>query len=111
MKPEALIILTPGFPANETDTTCIPPQQVFVKALTEVAPRLKIIVLTFQYPFFSMRYEWNGVEVISFGSKIHSRVVRKFVPVRVLLELIKFNKQYRIIGLLSFWFGRCARVG
>ncbi len=66
---KTLIILTPGFPKNEEDTTCVPPQQIFVKALKEAAPGLNIIVLTFQYPFYSKEYLWNGINVISFGNK------------------------------------------
>jgi len=48
MKPEqeTLVILSPGFPGNEADSTCMPPQQIFVKALRAICPGLEIIVLT-----------------------------------------------------------------
>ena len=54
MHPEndTLIILTPGFPQSETDSTCLPMQQSFVRTLTENYPQLKIIILSFQYPYF-----------------------------------------------------------
>ncbi len=110
-KPDTLIILTPGFPGDETDSTCIPPQQIFVRVLKENYPQLNIIVLTLHYPFFSARYQWNGVEVISFGGERKGRLYRKIIGVRVWAELKKINKEYHIIGLLSFWLGKCAFIG
>jgi len=110
-KSDALIILTPGFPQNEADSTCIPPQQIFVKALKEGNPELKIIVLTFQYPFCSARYNWNNVDVVSFGGKGRGRLQRKMTGFRVWAELKTLNKDYHIIGMLSFWLGKCAYIG
>jgi glycosyltransferase involved in cell wall biosynthesis len=110
-KPGALVILTPGFPGNEADSSCIPPQQIFVKALKENNPQLKIIVLTFQYPFFSAKYQWNGIDVVSFGGKDKGRIYRKLTGIRVWAGLKKIHKEYRVIGLLSFWLGKCAYIG
>ena len=110
-KPNALIILTPGFPENEADSTCIPPQQIFVKALKENNPQLKIIVLTFIYPFFSARYQWHGIDVISFGGKNKGKVYRKLMGMRVWAELKKLNQQHQVVGMLSFWLGKCAYIG
>ncbi|HEY0177269.1 MAG TPA: hypothetical protein VGC08_12880, partial [Pedobacter sp.] len=109
-KLKTLVILSPGFPENEADTTCIPPQQIFVKALKEVRPELNIIVLTFQYPFFSGEYQWYGIRVISFGGANKGRFFRLFTAPRVWVTLRKLNQEFRIIGLLSFWFGKCAYV-
>ncbi len=110
-KQETLVILSPGFPENEADTTCLPPQQVFVKALKEVCPDLNIIVLTFQYPFFANEYQWNGIKVISIGGKEKGRLFRLITWVKAWMILRKLNKKYRLIGLLSFWLGECAFVG
>jgi glycosyltransferase involved in cell wall biosynthesis len=110
-KLKTLVILSPGFPENEADSTCIPPQQIFVKALEEVYPNLNIIVLTFEYPFFSATYQWHGIKVISFGSKNNSRFFRLLTGLRVGLVLKKLHKNHQIVGLLSFWFGKCALVG
>jgi glycosyltransferase involved in cell wall biosynthesis len=110
-KPDTLIILTPGFPENEADSTCIPPQQVFVKALKQNNPQLNIIVLTFHYPFFSSRYQWNDIDVVSFGGEKKGRIYRKMIGLLVWAELKKINKEYHVIGLLSFWMGQCAFIG
>lgn len=109
--PKAIIILTPGFPADEKDSTCLPPQQLFVKALQQMNPKLKVIVLTFQYPFFASRYLWNGIEVIAFGGKGRGKIYRQVLWLKVVQCLHKLNKQYEITGLLSFWLDECALIG
>jgi len=110
-KTDTLVILSPGFPANEADTTCIPPQQQFVKALKEICPRLNIIVITFQYPFVAEQYKWHGVKVIALGGKNRGYLYRLVIWARAWSVLNKLNKKHKIIGLLSFWFGECAFVG
>ncbi len=110
-KPETLVILSPGFPANEADTACMPPQQIFVKALKEVCPGLNVIVLTFQYPFFAAEYDWYGVKVIAIGGKERGRLFRLFTWVKAWFILRKLNKENQLLGLLSFWFGECAFIG
>jgi glycosyltransferase involved in cell wall biosynthesis len=108
--PATLIIITPGFPKNEEDTACIPPQQVFVKALKELSPGLNIVVLTLQYPFFSGEYYWNGIRVIAFGNKNNSRLYNSFANLKVDAILKKLNNEHQLIGVLSFWFGKCAFI-
>ena len=107
---KALVILSPGFPKDEADTTCITAQQIFVKALKEVNPSLHIIALAFQYPFRSARYQWHGVDVMAFGGKNRGGFFRIYNWMRVWLTLRKLNKQYQLIGLLSFWLGECAFI-
>lgn len=38
---KTLVILTPGFAKDETDSTCLPLQQQLVKTLKEINPQLK----------------------------------------------------------------------
>jgi glycosyltransferase involved in cell wall biosynthesis len=108
---QTLVILSPGFPKDKADTACLPPQQIFVKALKEICPGLNIIVLTFHYPFFAAEYDWHGVKVISIGGKDKGRIYRVLTWRKAWLILKKLNKEYKLIGLLSFWFGECAFVG
>jgi len=108
---ETLVILSPGFPANEGDTTCMPPQQHFVKALKEICPDLNIIVLAFQYPFARAKYNWFDVNVIAIGGRDKGRIFRVITWVKAWLALRKINKKYQVVGLLSFWVGECAFVG
>ena len=108
---KALLILSPGFPESEADTTCLPPQRVFVRALKAENPELHIIVLSFQYPFFAAEYDWHGVRVISFGGRSRGKLFRLNTWLKVWRALGLLNKEYQIMGLLSFWLGECALVG
>lgn len=109
--PKTLLILTPGFPVNEADCTCVPPQQVFVRSLKQTYPQLNIIVLSFEYPFARRRYNWFGIQVIAFGGQNKSRLFRLLNWIRVWRCLKKLNQQHEVIGLLSFWFDECAFIG
>src|ERR1700678_2594617 len=97
--PDTLVILSPGFPANEADTTCMPPQQIFVKALKEICPGLNIIVLAFQYPFVATEYQWHGVKVIAIGGKSKGKSFRLLTWLKAWLILRKLNEENQVIGL------------
>jgi glycosyltransferase involved in cell wall biosynthesis len=110
-KPDTLVILSPGFPENEADSTCIAAQQVFVKNLKQNYPDLDIIVLAFEYPFKKSVYQWNGITVIASGGKNRGNFFRLFNWARIRIKLRQLNRQHRIIGVLSFWLGDCALIG
>ena len=104
------IILSPGFPKDEADTTCLPTQQLFVKKLRAKYPDLKIIVLAFKYPFVDAQYKWNEIDVISFnehgkGIANHARLWK-----RIWRLLKQLKRQNNIVGLLSFWCTEYAMV-
>ncbi|MDN3584457.1 glycosyltransferase [Mucilaginibacter flavus] len=110
IKPKALVILSPGFPADGDDTACLPLQQIFVRTLQQDNPELKIIVISFQYPFKASRYFWYGAEIIALAGKGRGRMYRLLTWQRALNALKKIRRQYDIAGLLSFWMGECALV-
>lgn len=106
-----LLIITPGFPKNEADTTCLPSQQLFILALNRVEPALNIVILSYEYPFFSKTYRWHGNTVISLN-----RWKKGFLnKCRTALDIYKvLQNQYKekeVIGLLSFWCTEGALVG
>lgn len=107
-KMNTLVILTPGFPENEADSTCIPPQQIFVKALKQERPELNIVILTLQYPFFTGEYEWNGIRVISFGGENKGKLFRLFGSISIWRTLKRLKNEHPSLQLLSFWFGKCS---
>ncbi len=108
--PKALVILSPGFPENEEDSSCIPPQQTFVKSLQRLYPDRQLVVLTFVYPFFSGTYDWHGVKVIAFGKPAAGRLHRKLTYVRGWQTLKRLRDEYELQGLLAFWLGPCAWI-
>jgi glycosyltransferase involved in cell wall biosynthesis len=106
-----LIILTPGFPANEADSTCLPFPQLFVKNLRQLHPSLQIIVLAFQYPCTKSEYEWQGVKVIAFNGKNKGKIRRLLVWNAVWKKLNKIVKENNVTGILNFWLGECGFIG
>jgi glycosyltransferase involved in cell wall biosynthesis len=110
-QPQTLIILSPGFPESEDDSTCIPIQQVFVRALKQNYPELNIIIVAFEYPFTRAQYSWYGMPVIPFGGENKNRLYRLRNWARVWRKLTKLNKKHQVVGLLSLWFDECAFVG
>lgn len=110
-KKPVLIILTPGFPAGENDSSCLPARQVFMRSLKENNPSLHILVLSFQYPHFKKKYRWHGIDVISYNGRNNGKLSSLSVWWKVWKELLQVKKQYKIKGLLSFWMGECSFIG
>jgi glycosyltransferase involved in cell wall biosynthesis len=106
-----LVILTPGFPGSEADSTCLPMQQNFIKALKENNPLLKIIIISFHYPYHKNTYDWFGIPVISLGGKNKGGMVTFILRYNANAALNKINSNTRISAILSFWYGECALAG
>jgi len=106
-----LVILSPGFPESEEDSTCLPLQQQLVRSIKKLYPDLIIIILSFQYPYHKKKYEWFGVTVISFNGRNRGGWHRLLLRQRLYATLKKINNTKKIIGLLNFWYGECALIG
>ncbi|MBB2144642.1 glycosyltransferase [Pedobacter sp. LMG 31464] len=109
-KPKALVVITPGFPKNEDDTTCLPPIQIALKAFQQADPSLTIIVLSLRYPFSSETYQWNGITVISFGGGNKSKLFRAYTFIQTWVRFKKLHQEFNIVGLLSLWLDRSAFI-
>lgn len=108
---KTLIILTPGFAANEEDTTCLPVQQSFVRSVNKNYPHLNIIILSFEYPFFHSEYKWFTNKTIAFGGRNRKGILRIMLWFKVLKKLKQIRKRENIMGLLSFWCTETALIG
>jgi glycosyltransferase involved in cell wall biosynthesis len=106
-----LVILTPGFPGSEADSTCLPMQQNFVRTWEELFPQMNIIVLSFQYPYFKKTYNWSRTTVISFNGQNKGGLARLLARRKLNAKLGEINNNHKITGILSFWYGECALVG
>lgn len=104
-------MLTPAFPAEESETHWVPTQQLLVKNLKRCRPDLTIVVLSFYYPGRSSGYEWEGIPVHSFNGQRNRKVRRPFFWLAVWRKLNRIRKEREVIGILSFWCGECALVG
>ncbi len=109
-KPDTLVILSPGFPKDEADSTCLPAQQIFIKNLKKNYPELNIIVLAFEYPFFKAEYQWHDVTVITFAGYYRRKLLRLVTWIRIWKMLRRLKREHRLVGLLSFWVGECTLI-
>ena len=108
---KTLVVLTPAFPASESETVWVRPKQLFIKKLQENFPGLEIIILSFNYPFHTSEYQWRGIRVTAFNGMHTRKLKRLLLWIRVWKKLKKINKQHRVFGIFSFWCGECALVG
>jgi glycosyltransferase involved in cell wall biosynthesis len=106
-----LVILTPGFPKDEADSTCLPFIQQFVLAYSKLYSPQSLVVISFQYPFQSHTYFWNSIAVISIGGKNKGKLYRRITWQKVNEQLKQLKNNHPILGLLSFFHDECALVG
>ncbi|HVS97510.1 MAG TPA: glycosyltransferase [Puia sp.] len=110
-KPPVLVILSPGFPADVGDSACLPAQQVFVRALNRSFPRLRVVIVAFEYPRRKDRYSWFGNTVIALDGWKKGRVSKAITCLRAWRQLNRVQRENNLLGVLSFWCAGCTLAG
>ncbi len=110
MNKPVVILVTPGFPKDEADTSCLPAFQQFALSVKNKFPENKLVIVAFQYPFERKEYRWNGIDVIALGGKNRSKIFRLIIWMRAYRALKKIVAQHRVSGLVSLWVTECALV-
>ena len=108
---KTLVILSPGFPKDEMDATCLPFLQQFILELKIQVPGLQLMVLAFDYPLVRSGYHWNTIRVFSFNGWKKGRIAKLYTWWLVLRKMRKIRRENDVIGILSLWYGPCAFVG
>lgn len=108
---DTLLILSPGFPANESDTNCLPAQQALVRSLSRCFPGTAIRIITFQYPYRQSQYLWHGIPVTALGGGNRGGLWRLNTWIRAWRAMRKTLRQQPVGGILSFWIGECSLTG
>lgn len=108
--PINIVILTPGFAADEKDTTTIPSLQLYTKSLSSLHPGMNLQVITFHYPSHPGKYTWNGIEVYSFAGKGRKRN-KLFLWIKILILLYRLRKSTGIDIVHSFWLTETVFIG
>ena len=111
INPRSLVILTPGFPEDEQDTSCLPFLQSLIRTINRDFPLVRIILVSFQYPYTSGEYFWNGNTIFSFGGRNKGKLSRRFLWFRIWRKLKRIKKENNVIGIFSLWFGECTFIG
>ena len=107
-KANALYLFTPGFAADEADTSCIPTLQQFCLAYQKINPALPLIIFAFQYPPRNSDYQWNGIRVIAFGGKDRKGIFRIMLWLKIIFKFISMNREVAAVGIFSIWLTECA---
>lgn len=110
MERKTFIILTPGFPKDEADSTCLPTQQLFVSTLRKLFPLLEIKVITLQYPYHTSPYKWHDIQVHPLDGKNKNGIRRIALWYRC-YRLVKKLSGTNTLGILSFWCNETALIG
>jgi glycosyltransferase involved in cell wall biosynthesis len=108
---DQFIILTPGFPRDEDDTTCIPWLQEFALSVKKLFPSLRLTIVAFQYPFEAKDYRWHGIRVIAIGGGNRAKLCRLLTWRKVWSRLNRLTREKKTAGVLSVWLNECALVG
>lgn len=106
-----ILILTPGFPKDESDENCIPPLQIFLDDFNESYGDYKISVITVHYPPNNLNYVWKKIEVYSSGGNDVPFPKRFKIWKDVMSYANKIHRQFPISCIHSFWLGECAMLG
>lgn len=106
-----LIILTPGFPENESDENCIPLLQVYVKALHKTRADLHVSVIAFHYPFNSQAYSWHGIPVYPMKGRNKKGPARIITWLKVWRQLKRMGASQMQTVLHSIWLNECYWLG
>ena len=108
---KTLVILSPGFPASESEDTWVVSQQIFVKTVKKKFPGLTVFVLTFFYPYHASPYKWNDINVIPFDGMKKRKWRRPLLWQEIWNRLNEIRRERDILGIFSFWCGECALIG
>lgn len=100
--------ISPGFAADENDSTCIPSLQLLALALK--TKEINLDILTIGFPFTSTPYTWNSISVKS-GYGANGKWFRWLNWIRVYHHGLKLHKEKKYDIIHSFWLGPAWLIG
>lgn len=105
-----ILMIVPGFPRDEEDSTCIPAMQTFIRHLAEFS-RHQITVVTLSYPTYAHQYTWYDLKVHA----VHSSRTWPFNKIQCgqrASNIAKSIHRKRPIHIIhSFWLSDTALIG
>lgn len=105
-----ILILIPGFASDETDSSCIPPVQDFLKAYKSIYEKDIITIISFQYPYTKNKNSWHGINVWNAGGR-NKKLLKPFVWQRVKRYFKLIHEKEKVSIIHAFWLGECAYIG
>lgn len=105
-----LVVISPGFPKDEHDSTCLPAQQMFFKTFRKQYPTLNIIVLALHYPYTTQTYRWNKIDVIPLNGRRYGRWARPMLWLVATRQLRRLSARSNHLQILSLWCQETALI-
>jgi glycosyltransferase involved in cell wall biosynthesis len=107
MKLIKILVLTPGFPSDESDVNCIPSLQLFIR---ELAGRedVEVQIVSTQYPFRFGTYHWHGVKVHACGGANGKSIIRIWTFLKAFGFLLRFGRKADVVQ--GFWLYECSFI-
>jgi glycosyltransferase involved in cell wall biosynthesis len=105
-----ILLITPGFPADEDDFLCIPPLQEFIVGFKSKYPSSKLIVMSLHYPHYKRDYIWNEIPVMALGGTTIT-FTKPLMWMKAIRRGKKIAHQNKIDLIHSLWYGECALIG
>ncbi len=106
-----LLILTPGFPDGEEDTTCLPAVQQFIAVYKTCFPEISIDIIALQYPHVQKQYTWMGIPVHAIGGRNRKKLGRLKTIWSARNAGLAIHRKQSIDAILSFWLTDAAFAG
>ena len=106
-----IALVTPGFPRDEADTSCIPPLQIALRRLRQRRPDLRITVIALHYPDSRRPYHWHGVEVVPVAGANRPLPLRLPALARASGAIRSLHLEDPIDLVHTLWLGDTALVG
>lgn len=105
-----ILILTPGFPSDENDSSCIPTLQEFLINFKSRFTLTKFTIITLQYPIQKKNFYWHGIPIISLAGKNKS-LSKPYLWYKTIYRAKKINNFESVTLVHSLWLGECALIG
>ena len=106
-----IAILCPGFASSETDDSCIPPLQSYIRQLQGTYKHITISIIAFQYPFLNDSYTWCDTTVYPMNGRNKKFPSRLLTWNKCLQQFKKIMNQKQVDHIHSFWLSECALLG
>ena len=98
MSSPTVVLLAPGFPADEGDTACIPALQNYVLHASRARPDLPFAVIAFEYPPTPRTYRWHGIEVHAAGGDNRRGALRRLTWLRATAAFRRIRRRAEVAG-------------
>jgi 1,2-diacylglycerol 3-alpha-glucosyltransferase len=106
-----ILIITPGFPKDENDSSCIPPMQEYLETLLRSYEGIKVSVVSIHYPGKRTNYSWKKLKVYAIGGKRRKQPIRSLFWLKAILKSCEINREEKVDILHSFWLNESALIG